>query len=126
MMVVMAVMMTMVPPMVAMMVMVSPVAAVMMVVPVTIVVVSPLHVGRQLTCVVLPGDDARADRSRRLRLLRGGRDNQKRAKSGESKNFLQEHVDLLEWVTATAAEDSSPRRERDASDKAMSQQVNAT
>lgn len=94
--VVVAAMMMMIP-IVAVVAMVPPMATVMMVMPpVTVVVMSPLHVGRQLTCVALPGDDARADRSRRLRLLRGGRDNQKRAESGESKNFLQEHVDLLE------------------------------
>ncbi|YBW40817.1 hypothetical protein ACMYR2_3351 [Nitrobacter sp. TKz-YC01] len=96
-MVVVAAMMMMTIPVVAVVTMVMPMAAVMMVMPpVTVVVMSPLHVGRQLTCVALPGDDAGTDRSRRLRLLRGGRDNQKRAESGESKNFLQEHVDLLE------------------------------
>ncbi|WP_187147984.1 hypothetical protein [Nitrobacter winogradskyi] len=95
MMVVVAMMMTI--PIVAVVTMVPPMTAVMTLMPpVTMVMVSPLHVGRQLTCAALPGDDARADRSRRLRLLRGGREKQKRTESGESKNFLQEHVDLLE------------------------------
>jgi hypothetical protein len=43
-----------------------------------------VHVGCQLAGVVLSDSDARADRSRRLRLLRGSRDNQKRAESGQS------------------------------------------
>jgi hypothetical protein len=46
--------------------------------------VDVVHLGCQLACVALSGSDARADRSRRLRLLRGGRDNQKRAESGQS------------------------------------------
>lgn len=43
-----------------------------------------VHVGCQLASVALSDSDARADRSRRLRLLRGSRDNQKRAESGQS------------------------------------------
>ena len=43
-----------------------------------------VHLGCQLAGVALSGSDARADRSRRLRLLRGSRDNQKRAESGQS------------------------------------------
>lgn len=74
---------TMVPPMVAMTAMVPPMVA-MMTVTTPVVTVPPLYVGRQFACVALPGDDARADRSRRLRLLRGSRDNQKRAESGKS------------------------------------------
>jgi hypothetical protein len=46
--------------------------------------VDVVHLGCQLASVALSGSDARADRSRRLRLLRGGRDNQKRAESGQS------------------------------------------
>lgn len=82
-MMVVAMMMTI--PVVAVVTMVMPMAAVMMVMPpMTVVVMSPLYVGRQLTCVALPGDDPRTDRSRRLRVLRGSRDNQKRAESGQS------------------------------------------
>lgn len=68
----------MMPPMVAVMtVMVIPMVAVMR--------MPPLHVGRQLADIILPDRDARrADRSHRLRLLHGSRNNQKRAESGKS------------------------------------------
>jgi hypothetical protein len=72
----------MVPPMVVMMAMVPPMTAVMV-----MTVGSPIevvHVCCQLAGVALSDGDARDDRSRRLRLLRGSRDNQKRAESGQS------------------------------------------
>lgn len=46
--------------------------------------VDVVHLGCQLASVALSDGDAWADRSRRLRLLRGSRDNQKRAESGQS------------------------------------------
>jgi hypothetical protein len=46
--------------------------------------VDVVHLGCQLASVALSDGDAWADRSRRLRLLRGTRDNQKRAESGQS------------------------------------------
>ncbi len=88
--------MVMVPPMVVMtvlpmalmlpmaVVMVLPMALVLPMAVMMMVMVPPLHVGRQLAGVALPNGDARGDRSRRLRLLRGSRDNQKRAESGKS------------------------------------------
>ncbi|WP_157043678.1 hypothetical protein [Nitrobacter hamburgensis] len=69
--------MAMRPPVVMMVMMARP--------PVAIVVMPPLHVSRQLAGVDLRGgDDARADRRCRLRLLCGSRDNQKRTEGGKS------------------------------------------
>jgi hypothetical protein len=52
------------------------------------VMMTPLHVGRQLAGVALRGGgDSGTDRRCRLRLLCGSRDNQKRTKSGKSQNF---------------------------------------
>jgi hypothetical protein len=68
-------------PMVVMMVMVLPMAVVMVVtvrLPIDVV-----HVGCQLAGVALSDSNSGAERIR-LRLLRGSRDNQKRAESGQS------------------------------------------
>ncbi|GAB1717407.1 MAG: hypothetical protein NTAFB05_24490 [Nitrobacter sp.] len=74
------------PPMMVIMAMGPPVVVmVMMRPPMAMVMMTPLHVGRQLAGVALSGGgDARADGSCRLRLLRGSRDDQKRAEGGES------------------------------------------
>ena len=72
---------------VAMMVVVRPPVA-MMRAPMAMVMMTPLHVGRQLASVALRGGgDAGTDRRCRLRLLCGSRDNQKRTESGKSQNF---------------------------------------
>jgi hypothetical protein len=77
------IMMMAIRPPVAMMMMRAPVA--MMRAPMAMVMMTPLHVGRQLAGVALRGGgDARTDRRCRLRLLCGSRDNQKRAESGKS------------------------------------------
>jgi hypothetical protein len=72
--------------MVVMMTMRSPVVVVVMMrPPMVMMVVAPLHVGRQLAGVALRGGgDARTDRRCRQRLLRGSRDNQKRTEGGKS------------------------------------------
>ena len=87
-----AMVMVVVLPMMVVMAMAPPMTAVtvMMVrLPVDVV-----HLGCQFAGVALSNGDALADRSRRLRLLRGSRDNQKRADSRKSQKFLQNHNDL--------------------------------
>jgi hypothetical protein len=94
--------MAMNPMLVMVMVVVLPMVM-MMVLPMTVVIVmmvrlpvDVVHLGCQFAGVALSNGDARADRSRRLRLLRWSRDNQKRADSRKSQKFLQNHNDLRE------------------------------
>jgi hypothetical protein len=104
---VMMMVMAMMPPVVVMMMAMRPPMVMMMMAPpvVVIVMVSPLHLGRQLAGVALRSGDARTDRRCRLRLLRWSRDNQKRTDCGKSQNFFQKHVEIsMEWkVRRTAA-----------------------
>lgn len=76
-------------PMVVMTVMAPPITVVMVMLRIAVVMTvvrlpfDVVHVGCQLAGVALSDSDARADWSRRLRLLLGGHDDHKRAKSSK-------------------------------------------